>query len=104
MNKNQTQVRTRRIYTPQQKFDIVQTIQSGTTVKEGLEKFKITHGMYAKWKRQLEVGINASLRNTKPLKSPDIRKMEDENKLLKEMVLNLTHQICELKKVLSLSN
>lgn len=95
-------VKTKRTFTPQQKFEIVQAIRSGSTVKEGLERFKITHGMYSKWRRQLEVGIHASLRNSKPLKSAEQRRTEEENRLLKEMVLNLSHQVCELKKTLSL--
>lgn len=95
-------VKAKRTFTPQQKFEIVQAIRSSSTVKEGLERFKITHGMYSKWRRQLDVGINASLRNTKPLKSIDQKQTEEENRLLKEMVLNLSHQVCELKKTLSL--
>lgn len=95
-------VKAKRTFTPEQKFEIVQAIRSGPTVKAGLERFKITHGMYSKWRRQLDVGINASLRNTKPVKSADQRQTEAENRLLKEMVLNLSHQVCELKKTLSL--
>ena len=95
-------VKTKRTFTPQQKFEIVQAIRSGSTVKEGLARFKITHGMYSKWRRQLEVGIHASLRNTKPVKSSEQKQTEEENRVLKEMVLNLSHQVCELKKTLSL--
>ena len=95
--------RVRRTFTPQQKFEIVQVIGSSPTIKEGLERFNISHSLYTKWKRQLEVGINASLRNSKPLKSQDCRELEKENRLLKEMVLNLSYQVCELKKTLSLS-
>jgi transposase-like protein len=95
--------RVRRTFTPQQKFEIVQAIGSSPTIREGIERFNITYGLYFKWKRQLEVGINASLRNSKALKSQDCRELEKENRLLKEMVLNLSFQVCELKKTLSLS-
>ncbi|TWW12257.1 hypothetical protein E3A20_02560 [Planctomyces bekefii] len=95
---------TRRIFTPQQKFEIVQAVKASPTVKSGLDRFQITHGMYSKWARQLEVGIGACLRNTKPLKPAETRQLEAENKTLKEMVLNLSHQVCELKKVLRLPN
>ena len=46
--------------------------------------------MYHKWKRQLSVGINASLRNSRPLKSPDLKRLEEENRKLKciEPVIN----------------
>jgi transposase-like protein len=94
--------KTKRQFTPEQKFQIVQDIKAQPTVKVGLERHQITHGMYHKWKRQLEVGIQASLRNTKPLQPHDQRQMEIENRKLKEMVLNLTHDVCELKKVFSL--
>jgi len=33
-----------------------------------------------KWKRQLSAGINASLKNTKPVKSPCLKKPEEEER------------------------
>ncbi len=58
--------------------------------------------MFYKWKRQLAVGVNASLRNTKPLKSPDLKKLEEDNRKLKELVLNQSLTIMNLKKEMSL--
>lgn len=58
--------------------------------------------MFYKWKRQLAVGVNASLRNTKPLKSPDVKKLEEENRKLKELVLNQSLTIMNLKKEMTL--
>ena len=58
--------------------------------------------MFYKWKRQLAVGINASLRNAKPLKSPDPKKLEEENRKLKELVLNQSLTIMNLKKEMNL--
>jgi hypothetical protein len=48
------------------------------------------------------VGVNASLRNTKPLKSPDLKKLEEDNRKLKELVLNQSLTIMNLKKEMSL--
>ncbi len=78
----------KRVFTPEQKYEILKDIERCRTVKEGLQKHGIASSMYSKWKRQLSVGINASLRNPKPLKSHDSRKLEEENRMLKEVVLN----------------
>jgi len=43
-------------------------------------------------------GCGASLRNSKPLKAPDLRRLEAENKKLKEVVLTQSLIISELKK------
>jgi len=48
------------------------------------------------------VGINASLRNTKPLKSPDLKRLEEENRKLKEVVLSQSLTIARLKKEMNL--
>jgi transposase-like protein len=90
--------RTRRVFTPEQKFAILKDIETYLTVKAGLAKYHLSHSVYQKWKRQLAVGIRASLRNSKPLKAPDLRHLEAENKKLKEVVLNQSLIICELKK------
>ena len=73
----------RRIFTPQQKFEIIKDIERCSSIREGLAKHGIPSSMFYKWKRQLAVGVNASLRNTKPLKSPDLKKLEEDNR--KEM-------------------
>ena len=73
----------RRRFSPQQKADIVRSIQSSDSIQEGLEKFDITSSLYYKWSRQLEVGINASLRNSKPIKPLELRQLEQENRQLK---------------------
>ena len=92
----------RRVFIPEQKFEILKDIETFRTVKEGLEKYQLSHSVYLKWKRQLEVGVRASLRNSKPLKSPDFKRLEAENKKLKEIVLNQSLTICELKKEMNL--
>ncbi len=92
----------RRSFRPEQKFEILKDIETFPTVKEGLEKYQLCHSVYRKWKRQLEVGVRASLRNSKPLKSSDMKRLESENKKLKEAVLNQALIICELKKEMSM--
>jgi len=92
----------RRIFTPEQKFEILKDIEAFQTVKEGLGKYQLCHSVYQKWKRQLQVGIRASLRNSKPLKPLDLRKLEEENRKLKEIVLNQSLMLCEIKKEMNL--
>lgn len=42
--------------------------------------------------------MNSSLRNSQAVKSDDGRHLKKENRLLKVMVLNLSFELCELKK------
>ncbi len=90
--------RPRRSFTPEQKFQIVQDIQSSPRIQAGLDRHQITHGMYHRWKSQLEAGVRAALRNSKPPKDPQIKRYEEENRALKSTVLTLTHELCEIKK------
>jgi len=92
----------RRIFTPEQKFEIVQDIERHASIKEGLQKYQIVDSLYWKWKRQLMVGVRASMRNTKPLKSPDLKRLEEENRKLKEVVLNQSLIITSLKRQMNL--
>jgi len=92
----------RRNFTPQQKYEIIKDIERCPTIREGLEKHRIASSMYYKWKRQVSVGINASLRNTKPMRSPDLKRLEEENKKLKEVILSQSLTIMSLKKEMNL--
>ncbi len=92
----------RRHFTPEQKYEIIKDIEAGTTIRDGLARHGLPSGLFYKWKRQLKVGINASLRNTRPLKSPDLKKLEEENGKLKEVVLSQSLTIARLKKELNL--
>jgi transposase-like protein len=92
----------KRIYTPEQKFEMIKEIERQASLKDGCAKFGLAPSLFYKWKRQLEVGVRASLRNSKAIKAPDTRRIEDQNRVLKRLVLNLTHQLCELKKEMSL--
>lgn len=103
METNNTEVKkTKRIFIPEQKFEILKDIDQQPTIKAGLEKYQLNYSVYRKWKRQLEVGIRASLRNSRPLKSADLRRLETENRRLKELVLNQSLTICDLKKEMRL--
>ncbi|MGC8867819.1 MAG: transposase [Elusimicrobiales bacterium] len=92
----------RRVFTPEQKYEILKDIEGCRTIREGLQKHNIAASVYNRWKRQLKVGINASLRNSKPIKSPDIRRLEEENKKLKEVILNQSLMITSLKRQMNL--
>lgn len=92
----------RRVFTPEQKFEILKDIQTFKTVKEGLEKYQLQYSVYRKWKRQLEVGVRASLRNNKPMKPAELKRLKAENRKLKEVVLNQSLIINELKKEMNL--
>lgn len=93
----------RRKFTPEQKYEILKDIENSRTIKEGLEKHHLASLVYHKWRKQLMVGRRASLRNTKPLKSSDLKRLEEENKKLKEIVLNQSFEITSLKKHRSLN-
>ena len=102
MEEKQEVKKVRRIFTPEQKFEILKDIGRCQTIKEGLAKHQLSQSLYHKWKRQLEVGVRASLRNSRPLKSTDLKRLEAENRKLKEVVLNQALVISELKKEMNL--
>ena len=87
-----------RRFTPEQKLAILKDIECSGTIKEGLERHNIHPSLYYKWKRQLAVAVKSGLRNSKPAKDPRLKALELENKQLKEVVLQLTYDICALKK------
>jgi transposase-like protein len=92
----------RRIFTPGQKFEILKEIEGCKTIKEGLDKRQLAQSVYHKWKRQLAVGVRASLRNGRPVQSAEIKRLEAENRKLKEALLNQALFIAELKKEMNL--
>jgi transposase-like protein len=92
----------RRIFTPEQKFEILKDIERCRTIKEGLAKHQLADSVYHKWKRQLQVGVRASLRNGRPIKSGELKRLEAENRKLKEALLNQALLIAELKKEMNL--
>ena len=98
MEEKQEAKTVRRIFTSEQKFEILKDLERCKTIKEGLTKYQLGQSLYHKWKRQLDVGVRASLRISRPLKSTDLRRLEAENRKLKEVVLNQALVLSELKK------
>lgn len=92
----------RRIFTPEQKFEILKDIERCRTIKEGLDKHQLAQSVYRKWKRQLDVGVRALLRNGRPVQWAEIKRLEAQNKKLKEALLNQALLIAELKKEMNL--
>lgn len=92
----------RRIFSPEQKLEILKDIEKHPTIREGLEKHQLGYSVYRKWQGQLMVGVRASLRNGRPLKAPETKRLEAENRKLKEIVLNQSLMITSLKKEMSL--
>lgn len=97
-----TQRKAKRFFTPEQKFQILQAIESdvkaGMKVGDTLDKHGISNSNYSKWKRQLSVGVKSSLRNGKPPVDRDKRRLERENEKLKEIILSQAQVIADLKK------
>jgi len=94
----------RRIFTPQQKFEMLKEIERSPTIREGLEKYQLEYSVYRRWKRQLEVGVAASLRTGRPVKAPAVKRLEAENRQLKEALLNQSLLMAELKKEMGLGS
>jgi transposase-like protein len=102
MEEKQEARKVRQKFTAEQKFEILKDIERCKTIKEGLARHQLSDSLYRKWKRQLEVGVRASLRNGRPSKPADLRRLEAENRRLKEVVLNQALLISELKKEMNL--
>ena len=92
----------RRIFTPHQKYEMLKEIERYPTLKEGLAKHDLNYSVYRRWKRQLEVGVNASLRNGRPVMAPEMKRLAVENRKLKEALLNQSLLISDIKKEMSL--
>ncbi|MDP3921140.1 MAG: transposase [Candidatus Omnitrophota bacterium] len=92
----------RRYFNAEQRYQILKDIEACGTVKEGLEKCDLQYSVYRRWKRQLEVGVRQSLRTGRPAKDPEQRRLAAENRRLKEIVLNQSAMISDLKKEMGL--
>jgi transposase-like protein len=92
----------RRIFTAEQKFEILKDIERCKTIKEGLAKHHLAQSVYHKWKRQLEVGVRASLRNGRPVKSTDLKRLGSREPQAQGGVTEPGLLISELKKEMNL--
>jgi transposase-like protein len=94
--------RAKRHFTPEQKFQILRDIEAdingGMKVGDALIKQNISYSNYAKWKRQLSVGVKSSLRNGKAPADRDKRRLEREIERLREVVLSQAQALADLKK------
>jgi len=92
----------KRYFTAEQKFNILQAIEadvkSGMTQEKAREKAGIANSVYAKWRKQLAVGVKSSLRSGKPAVDKDKKKLEREIEKLKAIVLSQAQAIADLKK------
>ncbi len=98
--------RTKRTFTPEQKANIVNQIEtdrkSGMSLNEAILKQDIAVSLYSKWKRQLAVGIHSSLRNNKAPVDVEKKKLARENEKLRQIVLSQSQAIADLKKEMNL--
>jgi transposase-like protein len=98
--------RTKRIFTPEQKANIVNQIdtdrKSGMTLNEAIQKQDIYTSLYSKWKHQLAVGIHSSLRNNKAPVDTEKKQLKNEVQKLRAIVLSQSQAIADLKKEMNL--
>lgn len=92
----------RRYFNAEQRYEILKGIEVCGTVKEGLEKYDLQYSVYRRWKRKLEVGVRHSLRGGRPAKDSEQKRLAAENRRLKEIVLNQSAMISDLKKEMGL--
>ena len=94
--------RAKRVFTPEQKADIVRAIDAeikgGLLVGKAVEKHDIAHSQYNKWKRQLSVGIRSSLRNGKSPVDKEKKVLEKRIEKLEKVILEQASMIADLKK------
>ena len=98
--------RTKRSFTPEQKANIVNQIEtdrkSGLTLNEAIQKYDIYVSLYSKWKHQLAVGIHSSLRNNKAPADTEKKQLKIEVQKLRAIVLSQSQAIADLKKEMNL--
>lgn len=98
--------RARRQFTPEQKADIVNQIdtdrKNGMSFSEAVSKQDVNESLYLKWKKQLNIGIRSSLRNGKPPVDIEKRKLMSDIKKLRNIVMSQSLAIAELKKEMNL--
>lgn len=96
------QKKTKRSWTAEQKFNMLSAIEadikSGLTQTQAIEKQGISYGNFSKWKKQLSVGVKSSLRGGKPPVDKDKKRLERENERLRQIIVEQSAQIADLKK------
>jgi len=92
----------KRYFSPEQKYEMIKDIETYETIKEGLEKYDLQYSVFRRWRRQLEVGVSSSLRNGRPVKTSEEKRLSAENRRLKQIILEQSAVIADIKKEMSL--
>ena len=94
--------RTKRHFTPDQKFNIIQAVESdvknGMLQTQALEKHGLGSSLFQKWRRQLAVGVKSSLRNGKSPADKTLKQFERRIAKLESIILSQSQMIADLKK------
>ena len=92
----------KRFFTPDQKFNISQTIEAdvkkGLSQGQALEKHGIGSSLFQKWRKQLAVGVRSSLRNGKSPADKNLKQLERRIAKLESVILSQAQLIADLKK------
>jgi transposase-like protein len=91
----------RRNFSPEQKVALIHQVDTAISVKVGCESADINCTQYRHWKKQYQLGIKISLRNSRPQIDHKKKKLIEENQILKLTVINLSVEIIDLKKTVS---
>lgn len=97
-----TAKRKKRTWTAEQKFDMLKAIEadikSGLNQTQAIENQGISYSNFAKWKKQLAVGVKSSLRAGKAPVDQNTKRLERENEKLRNIIVEQSAQIAHLKK------
>lgn len=92
----------KRVFSPEQKANILHQIEmdlkNGMSTQAAVSKQGIAYSVFAKWRKQLSVGIKSSLRNGKAPVDKEKKEMEKKIARLEKLVLSQAQAIADLKK------
>ncbi len=95
------QKKVKRIFSPEQKANIVHQIEtdikSGISTQSAVDKQGVGYSSYAKWRKQLSVGIKSSLRNGKLPVDKQRKQLERKVARLETLVLSQAQAILKRK-------
>jgi len=89
-------------YTPQQKLQILKEWERTGNGIQVAEKYQIHPQTLYRWKKALEQGVEIFLSGKKPKIDPRLKKLEQENRKLKEALALQTQELMLLKKEMNL--
>lgn len=88
----------RKKFTPQQKLQVLKEWEGAGNSIEVAQKYQIHPQTLYRWKRALEQGAQIFLSGKKPRVDPRVRKLERENRKLKEALALQTQELMLLKR------